>query len=101
MSRPTRTSITTSEYVRAVGGCLPSRKENCGNRVRKHKQSKSTWLEQCVPRAACSNGLIMAQQPASPTTLIDAFGPHLAFPTGQRLDRGVEADRLVKTHCCF
>jgi assimilatory nitrate reductase catalytic subunit len=43
----------------------------------------------------------MAQQPAKPTTLIEAFGPHLAFPTGQRLDRGVEADRLVKTHCCF
>lgn len=33
--------------------------------------------------------------------MMDAFGPHLAFPSGQRLDRGVEADRLVKTHCCF
>jgi assimilatory nitrate reductase catalytic subunit len=33
--------------------------------------------------------------------MIDLFGPHLAFPSGQRLDRGVDADRLVKTHCCF
>jgi len=33
--------------------------------------------------------------------LVEAFGPHLAFPTGLQLDRGVEADRLVKTHCCF
>jgi assimilatory nitrate reductase catalytic subunit len=43
----------------------------------------------------------MARQPAEPTTLIEAFGPHLAFPTGQRLDCGAEPDRLVKTHCCF
>jgi assimilatory nitrate reductase catalytic subunit len=43
----------------------------------------------------------MAEPVASQTKLIDAFGPHLAFPSGQRLDRGVEADRLVKTHCCF
>ena len=33
--------------------------------------------------------------------MIDAFGPHLAFSSGQRLDRGVTPDRLVKTHCCF
>jgi assimilatory nitrate reductase catalytic subunit len=33
--------------------------------------------------------------------MIEAFGPHLAFSSGQRLDRGVEPDRLVKTHCCF
>jgi assimilatory nitrate reductase catalytic subunit len=43
----------------------------------------------------------MAQQPANPLAMIDAFGPHLAFSSGQRLDRGVTADRLVKTHCCF
>jgi assimilatory nitrate reductase catalytic subunit len=43
----------------------------------------------------------MAEQPAATTKLIEAFGPHLAFPTGMRLDRGVESDRLVKTHCCF
>lgn len=43
----------------------------------------------------------MAQQPASTAAIIDAFGPHLAFSSGSRLDRGVEPDRLVKTHCCF
>ncbi|HJQ82056.1 MAG TPA: molybdopterin oxidoreductase family protein [Lacipirellulaceae bacterium] len=43
----------------------------------------------------------MAQQPANPLKIIDSFGPHLAFSSGERLDRGVEADRLVKTHCCF
>ena len=43
----------------------------------------------------------MAQQPANPLAMIDAFGPHLAFSSGQRLDRGVTPDRLVKTHCCF
>jgi len=43
----------------------------------------------------------MAQQPASPLTIIDSFGPHLAYSTGERLDRGVDPDRLVKTHCCF
>jgi assimilatory nitrate reductase catalytic subunit len=43
----------------------------------------------------------MAEQPTTAMKLIEAFGPHLAFPTGTRLDRGVESDRLVKTHCCF
>src|SRR5688572_12445284 len=43
----------------------------------------------------------MAQQPTNPLTIIDSFGPHLAYSSGERLDRGVEADRLVKTHCCF
>ncbi len=43
----------------------------------------------------------MAQQLASSAAVIEAFGPHLAYSSGQRLDRGVEADRLVKTHCCF
>jgi len=43
----------------------------------------------------------MAEQPANPLAMIDAFGPHLAFSSGQRLDRGVTPDRLVKTHCCF
>jgi assimilatory nitrate reductase catalytic subunit len=43
----------------------------------------------------------MANEPTNVTSMIDAFGPHLAFPSGQRLDRGVEADRFVKTHCCF
>jgi assimilatory nitrate reductase catalytic subunit len=43
----------------------------------------------------------MAQEPVNTTAIIDSFGPHLAFPSGQRLDRGVDADRFVKTHCCF
>ena len=40
----------------------------------------------------------------APTPLyrtIDRFGPHLVYPTGARLDAGVEPDRVVKTHCCF
>jgi assimilatory nitrate reductase catalytic subunit len=43
----------------------------------------------------------MAHQPLATEAIIEAFGPHLAFSSGVRLDRGVEADRLVKTHCCF
>ena len=43
----------------------------------------------------------MAQEPANPLAIIEAFGPHLAYASGQRLDQGVTADRLVKTHCCF
>ena len=33
--------------------------------------------------------------------MIERFGPHLAYASGQRLDTGVEPDRVVKTHCCF
>jgi assimilatory nitrate reductase catalytic subunit len=43
----------------------------------------------------------MAQQPSSTLEIIEQFGPHLAFASGTRLDRGVEPDKLVKTHCCF
>jgi assimilatory nitrate reductase catalytic subunit len=43
----------------------------------------------------------MAHEPISTEAIIKEFGPHLAFSSGQRLDRGVDADRLVKTHCCF
>src|SRR6188472_1882491 len=43
----------------------------------------------------------MAQLPLTAEAIIESFGPHLAFASGVRLDRGVEADRLVKTHCCF
>jgi assimilatory nitrate reductase catalytic subunit len=43
----------------------------------------------------------MAHQPLATEAIIETFGPHLAFSSGVRLDRGVEADRLVKTHCCF
>ena len=43
----------------------------------------------------------MAQQPTSTLEIIQQFGPHLAFAEGTRLDRAVEPDRLVQTHCCF
>src|SRR5215831_2915194 len=43
----------------------------------------------------------MAHEPVSSDAIIDAFGPHLAFSSGQRLDRGVNPDKVVKTHCCF
>ncbi|GAA5531447.1 molybdopterin oxidoreductase family protein [Herpetosiphon gulosus] len=43
----------------------------------------------------------MAQLPRSELDIIAAFGPHLAHAQGQRLEAGVEPDRLVKTHCCF
>lgn len=43
----------------------------------------------------------MAHTPLKTEAIIEAFGPHLAYSNGVRLDRGVEAERLVKTHCCF
>lgn len=43
----------------------------------------------------------MAQQPASTLDIIERFGPHLAVSSGMRLDRGIEPDRQVRTHCCF
>lgn len=43
----------------------------------------------------------MAKPPNSRLDIIQEFGPHLAYAAGTRLDRGVEADRLVNTHCCF
>ncbi len=43
----------------------------------------------------------MAQPPTNRLEIIQQFGPHLAYAAGTRLDRGVEADRLVRTHCCF
>ncbi|MEX1232887.1 MAG: molybdopterin oxidoreductase family protein [Planctomycetaceae bacterium] len=43
----------------------------------------------------------MSQKPAADLEIIDRFGPHLAYAEGDRLDRGLEPDRLVKTHCCF
>ncbi|MGE3637451.1 MAG: molybdopterin oxidoreductase family protein [Pirellulales bacterium] len=43
----------------------------------------------------------MAHEPLTSAAIIEEFGPHLAFSSGPRLDRGVETDRLVKTHCCF
>ncbi|MEX0704352.1 MAG: molybdopterin oxidoreductase family protein [Planctomycetales bacterium] len=43
----------------------------------------------------------MAETPAASLDILREFGPHLAYAEGQRLDRGVQPDRLVKTHCCF
>jgi assimilatory nitrate reductase catalytic subunit len=43
----------------------------------------------------------MAEQPVNTLDIIHQFGPHLAFASGTRLDRAVEPDRLVRTHCCF
>lgn len=43
----------------------------------------------------------MSQPPIAEPGIIDRFGPHVAFAAGDRLDAGVEPDRLVKTHCCF
>lgn len=43
----------------------------------------------------------MTTAPAPLYRTIDRFGPHLVYPTGARLDAGVEPDRVVKTHCCF
>ncbi|MEX1097965.1 MAG: molybdopterin oxidoreductase family protein [Planctomycetales bacterium] len=43
----------------------------------------------------------MAETPVASLDILREFGPHLAYAEGQRLDRGVQPDRLVKTHCCF
>ena len=43
----------------------------------------------------------MAQEPVAPLQIIQEFGPHRAYMHGVQLDTGAEADRLVKTHCCF
>jgi assimilatory nitrate reductase catalytic subunit len=43
----------------------------------------------------------MATLPVDERRIIERFGPHLAFMSGERLSTGVEPDRLVRTHCCF
>lgn len=43
----------------------------------------------------------MATAPESPSALADRYGPHPVHTSGERLDTGVEPDRLVATHCCF
>ena len=43
----------------------------------------------------------MATIPADPLKIIDRFGPHCSTTTGVRLSTSAEAERLVKTHCCF
>jgi len=39
--------------------------------------------------------------PALDETVIEQFGPHRAYAREERVDTGVEAERYVKTHCCF
>jgi len=43
----------------------------------------------------------MATLPRSEIEIIEQFGPHLAHMHGARLETNAEAERLVKTHCCF
>lgn len=43
----------------------------------------------------------MSTLPAPINEIIKEFGPHRSVPTGERLDPGVEPDKVVKTHCCF
>src|SRR5690606_12637878 len=43
----------------------------------------------------------MTTAPTDRSRMAERFGPHLAYPTGVRLDSGVQPDRVVKTHCCF
>ncbi len=43
----------------------------------------------------------MSTLPVPVEQIIQEFGPHRSVPTGQRLDPGVEPDKVVKTHCCF
>jgi assimilatory nitrate reductase catalytic subunit len=43
----------------------------------------------------------MATSPEQTQDLLDRFGPHLNYSNSVQLATGVEADKLVKTHCCF
>jgi assimilatory nitrate reductase catalytic subunit len=43
----------------------------------------------------------MAAEPTSALGIIEQFGPHLAYTPPGRGGATGEADRLVKTHCCF
>lgn len=43
----------------------------------------------------------MATIPTNEDEIIQRFGPHRSYSAGMRLDTGVEADNIVKTHCCF
>ncbi len=42
----------------------------------------------------------MATQPTATPDILERFGPHLAYSLDTN-GSGTEADRLVKTHCCF
>jgi assimilatory nitrate reductase catalytic subunit len=43
----------------------------------------------------------MATLPVKLEEIINHFGPHLARSSGARLETNLEADKIVKTHCCF
>lgn len=43
----------------------------------------------------------MSSIPVDSVEIIEQFGPHLAYARGTRVDAGAEAEKLVKTHCCF
>jgi assimilatory nitrate reductase catalytic subunit len=43
----------------------------------------------------------MATLPADIRETIDRFGPHRNYVHGAQLDTSADAERLVKTHCCF
>ena len=43
----------------------------------------------------------MATLPVDELRIIDRFGPHRSVMAGVRLSTSAEAERLVKTHCCF
>lgn len=48
-----------------------------------------------------SSGLASRRHTALDPGPEDPYGPHPAWPSGVRLDTGVEPDRVVDTHCCF
>lgn len=43
----------------------------------------------------------MATIPVPELKIIQEFGPHTSVMAGERLDTGVEPDKVVRTHCCF
>jgi len=43
----------------------------------------------------------MATLPVEISQTIDRFGPHKNYSHGRHLDTSEDADKLVKTHCCF
>jgi assimilatory nitrate reductase catalytic subunit len=43
----------------------------------------------------------MSKLPRDSIAIQAQFGPNLAYVSGNRLDTGLEPDKLVKTHCCF
>jgi assimilatory nitrate reductase catalytic subunit len=43
----------------------------------------------------------VAKVPKTDDAMLAAWGPHLNYMEGLRLDTGVEPDRVVNTHCCF